>query len=126
MTEKTDTKDETGVETGGATSRRRFLSGSLAAGGAAMAAGLAAAKPAAAEGESVITEVQDWNRYLGDGVVSQPYGVPSRFEANVVRRDVEWLTASRESSVSFTPLHEACASSAITAAPRRSSRRSTA
>lgn len=106
MTENTDTKDETGVETGGATSRRRFLSSSLAAGGAAMAAGLAAAKPAAAEGESVITEVQDWNRYLGDGVVSQPYGVPSRFEANVVRRDVEWLTASRESSVSFTPLHE--------------------
>jgi sulfane dehydrogenase subunit SoxC len=33
------------------------------------------------------------------------YGKPSKFEANVIRRDVEWLTASRESSVSFTPIH---------------------
>jgi len=31
--------------------------------------------------------------------------VPSKFEQHVVRRDVEWLTASRESSVSFTPIH---------------------
>ena len=29
-----------------------------------------------------------------------------KHEAHVIRRDVEWLTASRESSVSFTPLHE--------------------
>ncbi len=34
-----------------------------------------------------------------------PYGTPSKFEKHVIRRDVEWLTASRESSVSFTPLH---------------------
>jgi sulfane dehydrogenase subunit SoxC len=39
-------------------------------------------------------------------VQAKPYGVPSRFEKHVVRRDVEWLTASRESSVNFTPLHE--------------------
>ena len=31
---------------------------------------------------------------------------PSQIEKHVVRRDVQWLTASRESSVSFTPLHE--------------------
>ena len=38
---------------------------------------------------------------LGDGVVSRPYGKPSDFEKSVIRRDVEWLTASRQSSVSF-------------------------
>jgi sulfane dehydrogenase subunit SoxC len=39
-------------------------------------------------------------------VAVRAYGKPSRYEAGVIRRDVEWLTASRESSVSFTPLHE--------------------
>ena len=43
---------------------------------------------------------------LGDGVAVRPYGKPSKHEAHVIRRDVQWLTASRESSVSFTPLHE--------------------
>lgn len=84
--------------------RRRFLSAGLAAGGAAIAAGLGA-RPAAAAGDPAITEIQDWNRVLGDGVATKPYGVPSQFESGVIRRDVEWLTASRQSSVSFTPLH---------------------
>ncbi len=48
----------------------------------------------------------DWSKVLGDGVAAHPYGKPSKFEKHVVRRDVEWLTASRESSVNFTPLHE--------------------
>ncbi len=48
----------------------------------------------------------DWTRQLGDGVATRPYGKPSKHEAHVVRRDVPWLTASREFSVSFTPLHE--------------------
>ncbi|MBN9319938.1 MAG: hypothetical protein J0I28_09660, partial [Caulobacterales bacterium] len=56
--------------------------------------------------DPLITEVQDWNRYLGDGVQKTPYGMPSKFEKNVIRRDVSWLTASPESSVNFTPLHE--------------------
>ncbi|HEX2115079.1 MAG TPA: sulfite dehydrogenase, partial [Alphaproteobacteria bacterium] len=50
--------------------------------------------------------VPDWTRQLGEGVASRPYGKPSPFEAHVVKRDVEWLTASRESSVNFTPIHE--------------------
>lgn len=87
-------------------SRRRLL----AAGGAgwaasALAAGLPRAVAAAAP-DPAITEVQDWARSLGDGVAARPYGRPSDFEKHVVRRDVEWLTASRESSVNFTPLHE--------------------
>ena len=86
--------------------RRRFLG---AAGLAGAGAALSAVPALAAEGgkpDPLITEVQDWNRYLGDGVQSRPYGAPSKFEKDVVRRDVAWLTASPESSVNFTPLHE--------------------
>ncbi|WP_244596605.1 sulfite dehydrogenase [Oricola cellulosilytica] len=61
---------------------------------------------ARANGDPLITEIQDWNRYLGDGVDAAPYGMPSEFEAHVVRRDVPWLTADPVSSVNFTPLHE--------------------
>lgn len=85
--------------------RRRFLSAAgLAGAGAALSA-----LPAVAESpkpDPLITDVQDWNRYLGDGVDKKPYGMPSKFEKNVIRRDVSWLTASPESSVNFTPLHE--------------------
>ena len=84
-----------------ATSRRAFLKAGLAGG-----ATLATAVAARAAGDPLITEVQDWNRYLGDGVDASPYGSPSKFEANVVRRNVSWLTADPVSSINFTPLHE--------------------
>ena len=86
--------------------RRGFLKAGLTAGGAAAFGGAAFGGAAgAAESDPLITQVQDWNRYLGAGVQAAPYGVPSAHEAHVVRRDVEWLTASTESSVNFTPLH---------------------
>ncbi|HWW49930.1 MAG TPA: sulfite dehydrogenase [Xanthobacteraceae bacterium] len=89
-------------------SRRNFLSTAGAAG--ATFAGIAAsggkASAQAATPDPLITEVQDWNRYLGDGVDKHPYGLPSKYEKHVVRRSVPWLTASPESSVNFTPLHE--------------------
>ena len=47
-----------------------------------------------------------WMKSLGPGVVSTPYGVPSKYESDVVRRNVPWLTADTVSSISFTPLHE--------------------
>lgn len=82
-------------------SRRRFL---------ATASGLVAAGVAspviAQESKALPPNVADWTKALGEGVVAHPYGSPSKFEKHVIRRDVEWLTASRESSVSFTPLHE--------------------
>ncbi|WP_054309570.1 sulfite dehydrogenase [Mesorhizobium sp. 1M-11] len=84
-------------------SRRALLKGGLL-GAAAAAVGASSAR--AASGESVITEVQDWNRYPGDGVDARPYGKPSQFEADVVRRNVPWLTSDPISSVNFTPLHE--------------------
>ena len=86
-------------------SRRRFLAGAGVA-TAGLAGGISAVKAQGApKPDPAITEVQDWNRFLGDGVQAKPYGVPSKFEKGIVRRDVEWLTASRESSVNFTPIH---------------------
>ena len=82
-------------------SRRRFLTG--AAGLAASAAGGGAAQ---ADPKNLPPNVPAWTRSLGDGAGVRPYGQPSRFEKHVIRRDVPWLTATRESSVSFTPLHE--------------------
>ncbi|TCD11950.1 sulfite dehydrogenase [Oricola cellulosilytica] len=90
-------KSKSGVDT----SRRGFLTAGLAGGAALAATGMARAN-----GDPLITEIQDWNRYLGDGVDAAPYGMPSEFEAHVVRRDVPWLTADPVSSVNFTPLHE--------------------
>ncbi|PSM18814.1 MULTISPECIES: sulfite dehydrogenase [Nitratireductor] len=83
-------------------SRRGFLKGGLAA-GAALATATTAARAA---DDPAITEIQDWNRYAGPGVDAEPYGVPSPYEAHVVRRNVPWLTADPISSVNFTPLHE--------------------
>lgn len=80
--------------------RRGFLTGSVAA-GAALAAG-----GARAAGDPAITEIQPWAQQLGDGVDVRPYGVPSPHEADVVRRNVEWLTADPVSSINFTPLHK--------------------
>ncbi len=87
-----------------APSRRRFLGGAALAGAGLVTAGSARAE--AGKPDPLITDVQDWNRYLGEGVDKHPYGVPSRYEKNVIRRDVPWLTASPESSANFTPLHD--------------------
>ncbi len=92
-------------QAGTSTTRRQFLTRGLAASGAAAAAGLTGAHAAGAAGDPVITEIQDWNRYPGDGVAERPYGHPSPYEKHVIRRNVEWLTADTRSSVSFTPLH---------------------
>lgn len=85
--------------------RRRFLGGAGLA-GAGLAASALPLRAQEAKPDPLITNVQDWNRYLGDGVDKRPYGTPSPFEKHIVRRDVSWLTASPDSSVNFTPLHE--------------------
>ncbi len=85
--------------------RRRFL-GAAGLAGAGIAASALPLRAQEAKPDPLITEVQDWNRYLGEGVDKRPYGTPSPFEKHIVRRDVSWLTASPDSSVNFTPLHE--------------------
>jgi sulfane dehydrogenase subunit SoxC len=81
--------------------RRGFLRGSLAAGGA-----IAAAGSARAAGDPAITELQPWMQSFGDPVDAHPYGMPSAFESHVRRQTVYWLTADPISSINFTPLHE--------------------
>lgn len=82
-------------------SRRQFLTGAAAAGAGAVAAGAAKA----ATPDPLITEVQDWASGLGEGVDATPYGLPIQYESDVVRRNVEWLTADTISSINFTPIH---------------------
>jgi len=81
------------------TTRRSLLRGALA-GSAAMMAGRAAAAP-----DPLITDLQDWASFPGDPVDATPYGLPIRFEADVIRRNVPWLTADPISSINFTPIH---------------------
>ncbi|WP_083098299.1 sulfite dehydrogenase [Pseudophaeobacter leonis] len=83
-----------------APSRRQFLAGAAAGATAAAASAAQAAGP-----DPLITEVQDWASGLGDGVDATPYGLPIQFEQDVVRRNVEWLTADTISSINFTPIH---------------------
>jgi sulfane dehydrogenase subunit SoxC len=90
----TDQTEDTGA------SRRAFLKG-----GAAIGAGLAATGAHAATPDPLITEVQEWASGLGDGVDATPYGMPIEHEGDVIRRNVEWLTADTISSINFTPIH---------------------
>ncbi len=85
----------------GKSSRRAFLKGTLAAGGTLAGATLAKAEGA----DPLITEKQPWAQGLGDGVDATPYGLPIKYEDDVIRRNVEWLTADTISSINFSPIH---------------------
>jgi len=81
--------------------RRSFL--------AASAAGIAGLGGAArAQNGSTPSDPQGlvpaWTRGLGAPVAATGYGAPSKFEANVQRRQSPGLTRTGEASVSFTPL----------------------
>ncbi len=49
-------------------------------------------------------EVPASAKLLGQPVAHAPYGEPSRFEANIIRRQSPGLTRTNESSIAFTPL----------------------
>jgi sulfane dehydrogenase subunit SoxC len=78
--------------------RRSFLQLGIAAAALAGSGRAHAADPAAPPAEA------PWSLSLGPGVVDRPYGQPSKFESDVIRRNVPWLTGSRESSISFSPI----------------------
>ncbi|WP_299351463.1 sulfite dehydrogenase [uncultured Shimia sp.] len=84
----------------GKPSRRAFLKGAVAATGS-----IAGASMANAAGDPLITQVQEWASGTGDGVDATLYGMPIQFESDVIRRNVEWLTADTISSINFTPIH---------------------
>jgi sulfane dehydrogenase subunit SoxC len=74
--------------------------------GAALAGGAVVGQiPARAE-DAFPPSDPPWSQMLGPGVVDTPYGQPSEYVKDVIRRNVPWLTASPESSVSFSPLQD--------------------
>lgn len=76
---------------------RRELFRFGAAAGAALVAGSARAAPPADD---------SWSNALGPGVDVDPYGVPSRYQKDVIRRYVPWLAPTTQATVSFTPLQD--------------------
>lgn len=101
---KTTQSSRIQTEMPGDPGRRAFIKGSMAAGGAIMAAGAAGSGHAnAVSPDNLPPNVPEWSKELGAAVDEMPYGEPSPFEKHVVRRNVEWLTATTESSISFTP-----------------------
>ena len=81
--------------------RRDFIRGAFAAAAAGVAVGAARAQPA---GDPNILELPEHSRGLGQPVVTDGYGKPSKYEANVQRRQSPGLTQTRQASVSFVPL----------------------
>ena len=80
--------------------RRDFLRAAFATAGAA-AAGAAAAQ---AQGERVILEPQPHATSLGQPVAATGYGMPSKYERNLMRRESPGLTRVAAASVAFSPL----------------------
>ena len=76
--------------------------------GAALTGSLAlGAKPAIADPSHASPPADaPWSQSIGAGVVDRPYGRPADTEAGVIRRNVPWLTAGTESSISFSPLQD--------------------
>jgi sulfane dehydrogenase subunit SoxC len=87
--------------------RRDFIRSAFAAAvaGAALPAATAQPRPVAAEGgDANILHLPAHSTGLGQGVATDGYGKPSRFETNVQRRMSPGLTQTAQSSVSFAPL----------------------
>ena len=87
--------------------RRDFIRRAFAAaatGAAAASAGLARAQAPGGDGDPNILELPEHSKSLGQGVVTEGYGKPSKHEANVQRRQSPGLTQTRQASVSFAPL----------------------
>ena len=81
--------------------RRSMLRAGIGIGAAAIVAGTS---NRARANELSPPEDPEWSQSLGPGIGDRVYGHPSHFEADVIRRNVPWLTANAESSISFSPL----------------------
>ena len=87
--------------------RRSFLRKSFVAASAVIAGSAAltqGAMAAAFEGDPNILNHTEYDQALGLPVTANPYGVPSKFEVNLVRRESPGLTQDGGASVSFAPL----------------------
>ena len=90
-------------------SRREFLRKGFffSAAAAATLGGVGATKLEAGEShvdsKNLPPNNPSWGFKWGRDNNANPYGIPSKYEANVVRRFVPWLTADQKASISFTP-----------------------
>jgi sulfane dehydrogenase subunit SoxC len=81
------------------TSRRKFLA-------QAAVVTTVVASGSAVGSSNLPPNVPSWQKSLGKPVNSNPYGLPSKYEADVTRKRVPWLTPDSIASISFTPLAE--------------------
>jgi sulfane dehydrogenase subunit SoxC len=88
----------------GPATRREFLRRAALMSGAALGSGASAVAAAQDLSGNLPPNVPPWSKSLGAPVLAAPYGVPSKFEANVRRRESPGLTRTPHSSVAFTPL----------------------
>ena len=87
--------------------RRGFIRQAFAAAaaGAATATAWSASNPVPPEGgDPHILNLPEHSTGLGQGVATDGYGKPSKFEANIQRRQSPGLTQTTQASVSFAPL----------------------
>ncbi|MGE5117988.1 MAG: sulfite dehydrogenase [Betaproteobacteria bacterium] len=100
--------DADGIRTAAAEARagrRDFIRRAFAAAAAVAATDAARAQPAAsAAGDPAILTLPEHGKALGQGVASEPYGKPSKYEANVRRRQSPGLSQTTQASVAFAPL----------------------
>jgi sulfane dehydrogenase subunit SoxC len=99
------------VFTEGKQGRRNFIRQAFAAAGATTVAAIQAPQALAAGnpvppngGDEHILNLPEHSKGLGQGVATDGYGKPSKFESNVQRRPSPGLTQTAQSSVSFAPL----------------------
>ena len=81
--------------------RRDFLRGAFTAAASGLAVPVALAQSA---GDPAILKLPEHSTGLGLPVVTDGYGKPSKYEANVQRRPSPGLTQTTQASVSFAPL----------------------
>jgi sulfane dehydrogenase subunit SoxC len=85
-------------------SRRGFMRQAAVAAGGALASAASPALAQSAGNAGDAPNLPSWTRSLGPGVAVTGYGLPSKYESSVQRRQSPGLTRSPQSSVSFTPL----------------------
>ncbi len=108
MSEISENNLETTTKSVEQSSRRDFFKRTAAYSMSAIAAtSILSPAKLSADDENIIHHVE-WGTTLGDELNKHPYGIPSAYEHNVVRRTSSLLSSAGDmhAAVSMTPLHE--------------------
>ncbi|MEG2631696.1 MAG: sulfite dehydrogenase, partial [Comamonas sp.] len=84
--------------------RRDFIRSAFAAAAGTAAVATSARAAGVGDGDPNILELPAHSKGLGQAVVTDGYGKPSKYEANVQRRQSPGLTQTKQASVSFAPM----------------------